>query len=406
MDTRTDLAERLRRAREEVGLTQQQVADWLGIRRPAVAEMEAGSRTVKSSELAKLASLYGRSLRWMAAGDPGPEESIGAALFRSARRDDPVLRREAARLARRCTLVGELEHRLGTGRRARVPEYCDPTALEDRSRAIKHGREVAYQERARLGIGNSAPLGDAWGVVEDAGIRVFPLHLGDDHPIDGIFTRLGSGRSCVGVNTDKWVFRQVFTVVHEYGHALMDADLEGEACETVSAWRGQATRAANRELRANQFAAVFLVPREALLRFLESRGKLLHSTRRASARDLSAVELVRAQDHFGVSGDMLLWRLQNEDLIDARERRRLREELDRHGTVALARHLGYDFHRSAQPFLRAHEIALKGYREGEASLGAVAEIFGLSKEEMRQRLKSLDVHQEFRPDDALVPEGA
>lgn len=406
MDKQAELVQRLRQAREEAGLTQQRVADWLGIRRPAVAEMEAGSRAVKSWELTKLASLYGRSLRWLAVGDPGPEESIGAALYRSMRGDDPALKQEAARLARRCTLVAELEHRLGPERRGRIPDYSDPTALEDWSRSIHHGREVAYQERARLGIGEHAPLGDAWGIVEDAGIRVFPLQLSDDHAIDGIFTRLATGHSCVGVNTDKWVFRQIFTVVHEYGHALMDRELDGEACETGSAWRERGSRAANRELRANQFAAVFLVPREALLRFLESRGKLRGSARRPVARDLSAVELVRAQDHFGASGDMILWRLQNEDLIDAAQRKRLREQLDHHGTAALARHLGYDFRRFAQPFLRAHEIALESYRKGEASLGVVAEIFGLRKEEMRRRLDELDIHQEFRPDDALVPEGA
>lgn len=86
----------------------------------------------------------------------------------------------------------------------------------------------------------------------------------------------------------------------------------------------------------------------------------------------SAVEIVRAQDHFGASGDMILWRLQNERLIDAAERNRLKEDVNRHGTVPLARSLGYDFRRFAQPFYRAHEVALRGYAAGEISLGGTA----------------------------------
>src|SRR5690606_21485785 len=140
--------------------------------------------------------------------------------------------------------------------------------------------------------------------------------------------------------------------------ALLDTDVAGEACATSEAWRRSRSRYANRELRANQFAAVFLVPRAALLWFLDARGKLRGGAR-PRAVGLTAVEIVRAQDHFGASGEMILWRLQNEDLISAAERKRLHDELNRIGTTALARSLGYDFRRFAQPFGRARESALR-----------------------------------------------
>ena len=402
MAPRQDLADRLKRAREDAGLTQQQVADWLEVRRPAIAEIENGDRAVKSSELVRLAALYGRSISWIVEGELHAEDKIAAALFRADTDDDPALHREAASLAKRCAVVFDLERKLKAEVGSRAPEYADGTALNDWSQAMYHGKRVAYQERARLGIGDHAPLRDPWGVVEDAGVRVFPLGLGDDHAIDGIFTRSAAGQACVGVNVGKWVFRQVFTVVHEYGHALMDADLSGEACATNRGWSQKGSRYANRERRANQFAAVFLVPREAVLWFLESRGKLTGGPRRPRAAGLSAVELVRAQDHFGASGDMILWRLQNERLIDAAERKRLQEEINRRGTVALARSLGYDFRRFAQPFYRAHEIALRAYAAGEVSLGGVAEIFDLPKEQMRARLQEWGVEQEYEEGDVLV----
>ena len=87
------------------------------------------------------------------------------------------------------------------------------------------------------------------------------------------------------------------------------------------------------------------------------------------------------------------------------ERKRLQDEVRRHGTVALARSLGYDFGRLAQPFYRAHEIALRAHAAGEMSLGLVAEIFGLPKEQMRARLREWGVEQVFEEDDVLVGGG-
>jgi Zn-dependent peptidase ImmA (M78 family)/transcriptional regulator with XRE-family HTH domain len=400
------LPERLRLAREEAGLTQQQVADWLGIRRPGVVEFESGRRALKSDELAKLAVLYGRSLSWLARGEAAARDLVAAALFRAGDAVDPLLRRQAAIMARRCHLLTRIEAQLphARGAQAQLPRYGDEEVLAERTRAYEHGRAVAYQERNRLGLGSSSPLRDPWGIVEGAGLTVLPLQLGRDHNVDGIFTRLRNGRACVGVNVDKWVFRQVFTVVHEYAHALMDGELDSEVCDTARGWRHDGRhRYANRELRANQFAAVFLVPREALLNYLQTRGMLRASSfREHHATGLTPIELVRAQDHFGASGDMLLWRLQNESFINATERRTLKDELSRHGVLKLARALGYDWRDRAQPFTRAHELALSGYAKGLIGLGGVADIFGLDKEEMHARLRAWEVHQELGGDDALV----
>lgn len=399
------LPERLRQAREDAGLTQQVVADWLGIRRPGVVEFESGKRALRSDELAKLAALYGRSLPWLVLGDAAPQDLVAAALFRAGERADPMLRREAARMARRCHLLTEVEAGLGQPRHAaQAPRYIDEDVLSDQTRAYEHGRIVAYQERNRLGLGLTSPLRDPWGIVEGAGLNVLPLQLGSDHHVDGIFTRLHNGRACVGVNVDKWVFRQVFTVVHEYAHALMDSELDSELCDTSTGWRrGERQLQANRELRANQFAAVFLVPREALAHYLEARGLLRTSSFRGHhATGLTPLEVVRAQDHFGVSGDMLLWRLQNANFINAAERRQLKDELNRRGVLSLARALGYDWRTRAQPFTRAHELALAGYTKGLLGLGGVADIFGVDKETMHDRLREWDIHQEFLDSDALI----
>lgn len=62
MDTTTDraaLGKRLRAAREDAGLSQQDVADRLGIYQSTVAFMEKGRRDVSALELVQLARLFG-----------------------------------------------------------------------------------------------------------------------------------------------------------------------------------------------------------------------------------------------------------------------------------------------------------------------------------------------------------
>jgi transcriptional regulator with XRE-family HTH domain len=64
MDTTTDraaLGRRLRAAREDAGLSQQDVATRLGIYQSTVAFMEKGRRDVSALELVQLAQLFGLS---------------------------------------------------------------------------------------------------------------------------------------------------------------------------------------------------------------------------------------------------------------------------------------------------------------------------------------------------------
>jgi|ERR1700736_5158781 transcriptional regulator with XRE-family HTH domain len=59
------LADRLRMAREQAGLSQGQVSRLLNVHRPTISEMEAGRRKVSADELIKLAKLYDVSLEWL-----------------------------------------------------------------------------------------------------------------------------------------------------------------------------------------------------------------------------------------------------------------------------------------------------------------------------------------------------
>jgi transcriptional regulator with XRE-family HTH domain len=68
-EQRTQMAKRLRDAREYLGLSQDDVAGALGISRPAVTNIESGARKVEALELDKLAKLYGRPVQFLLTGE-------------------------------------------------------------------------------------------------------------------------------------------------------------------------------------------------------------------------------------------------------------------------------------------------------------------------------------------------
>jgi len=59
------IAQRLRLARENAGLSQGQIAKMMGLHRPSVSEMEAGRRNVSSEEISRLAGIYKVDVSWL-----------------------------------------------------------------------------------------------------------------------------------------------------------------------------------------------------------------------------------------------------------------------------------------------------------------------------------------------------
>lgn len=63
-DTRTSLGSKLKQARQEANLKQEQVARYLRVTTSAISTMESGQRKVEAMELYYLSKLYGKPLSW------------------------------------------------------------------------------------------------------------------------------------------------------------------------------------------------------------------------------------------------------------------------------------------------------------------------------------------------------
>lgn len=91
-DTTADIGSRITQAREAAGMTQQELAEHIGVRQEAVRRWERGSTSPRANRLDTIAGLLGVSISWLMIGR-GDAPSQGADL--DGIRDDLVAVRHA-----------------------------------------------------------------------------------------------------------------------------------------------------------------------------------------------------------------------------------------------------------------------------------------------------------------------
>ena len=74
MPQQINLAQRLRLAREQAGLSQGQVAHLMNVHRPTISEIEAGRRRVSADELVQFARHYRVQSSWLLGETPDEQD--------------------------------------------------------------------------------------------------------------------------------------------------------------------------------------------------------------------------------------------------------------------------------------------------------------------------------------------
>lgn len=107
------LGNRLRESREYLGLSQEFVAEHLGIPRASMSAMENGKRKVSSLELKQLARIYKQPLSYFLgedefAHDEQSQDVIFSALYRTARALSDQDRQQVLRFAQFLRQAGQV----------------------------------------------------------------------------------------------------------------------------------------------------------------------------------------------------------------------------------------------------------------------------------------------------------
>lgn len=289
-----ELGKRMAAARKARGLSQEIVAQRLGVSRPTYIAMEKGTRVARPEELTLFAELTRRSLNWLLG-----EHTVltdFAPQFRQTEAskvsEEAVL--EAVDAFRQlCEDYMSLEKITG----ARMPSTLQPDYTDFvKSVPVTFAAEsVAQRERQRLALGQG-PLRDFLTTLDgDYGLRVFVSPLNEFH-VAGMFVydRLLGG--CILINGTHPHTRQRWTMAHELAHYLGDRERQEV---TVSYAH---TRKPREEQFADCFAAEFLMPAEGVK---QRFWQVAHSK-----NDFTVADLCLLAHQYEVSVEVMAYRLE------------------------------------------------------------------------------------------------
>jgi len=212
--------------------------------------------------------------------------------------------------------------------------------------------------------------------LQRQGVAIGPLPDGGLHDdLDGFFLETDELGPCIAVNekaNDIYGYRAAFTGAHEYAHWI----LRDRTVELLPS--GAPSDHDPIEVRANTFAAAFLMPRDGLRKYLLAQGTLKEG--QDQVERLTPGEVVRAMDHFGVSRTALLFRLLNLRFIqDAQQR-----ELTSFAVSTVARQLKLELNPAEATPDRRRTLALLAWRSGLISASRAADLSDLDLAEFKR----------------------
>lgn len=241
-----DLGERLRQARSQANLTQEQAATDLGVARTTLVAIEKGQRRVRPEDLEAFARMYGASVHRFLR--PSAVQVDLTPRFRKlSESNDPDTEAAARLLNELVSAEIELERLVGRPLKRDYPAERPILAgsLTDQA------EDMAGEMRQRLGLG-VAPIPDLVSILQlDLGVRIFirPLKAS----ISGLFVYDDDAGACILLNQNHRRTRRALTAAHEFAH-LITARREPDVLECEEGPKSRTERF------ASAFAVAFMMP--------------------------------------------------------------------------------------------------------------------------------------------------
>lgn len=360
------MLDRLRAARRARGLTQQDVAERLGMARTTLVAIEKGERPVRPQEIVNLASLYDRPLNELLRPAPVPDDFVAQFHLRPGETGyDEQLTRSVELLQELADDYVELERLAGAPLPQRYPPEADISSLAPAAA----GETLAASERNRLGLGD-APVHHLRQMYEsDVGLRIFLLPL--PARVAGLFVASGSYGACIGINASHPGERQRWSLAHDYAHFLAQ-----RSKTEVTVLHGY-QRVPTAERSADAFAENFLLPTSGVKR----RFHVIQQSRREG---VTPADLLHLADLFQVSLEALVRRLENLDLVRAHTWDRLVKQGFRVGEARKMLELAALPPDQELLPLRYRYLAVEAYLEGNISEGQFARLLRTNRTTARK----------------------
>jgi len=266
---------KLKKAREDIGLTQEALADAVGLSSEYISLLESGKRTPSLETLTNISEYLKKEISYFMKKKGSPFD-----ILLGGERLDQNARREFIKFRRYCDEYINLEEL--TGRRLELAPLYSHISAE----------RMADEERCRLGL-KSEPIRDIFSLMELNGCRVIRQPIPEESQISGVFIHSEEREtSFTLINSIQSPGQQVFTAAHEYGHYLKDRS-EGPIIDNPDIFVDEFLSLYHpREKFAQVFAARFLVPPSKISEIID---KDFHSGK------LKFEDVVYIKRYFGVS---------------------------------------------------------------------------------------------------------
>jgi transcriptional regulator with XRE-family HTH domain/Zn-dependent peptidase ImmA (M78 family) len=283
-----DIGARLRQSRMAAGLSQEQLAQAVGMERTMVVKAEGGSRRLDALELSRVAAVLGLPLAHFLSKPP---EVLSRRTELADDTDADAARNAYMLEAELTSWLRDVRQLIEFG----VLQPTEPMRSPETIADVADAREAAAWLRLRLGVGTE-PLGPLLQVSESAG----QLLLVADVAGEGASVVDGDLSVCV-VSRRSEPGRRRSTAAHELGHLVIG--------DEYSADLGVHSSREDRERVVDAFAAEFLLPAAAVRR----AGPYSSAGEARSG-------LVRLAAVYRVSWSLVLRQAELAEVIDGRQR--------------------------------------------------------------------------------------
>lgn len=365
------IGNRLRYAREQVGLTLAQVQEKTGVGESSLSEFENDKREPKLSQLHALAKAYYRSVSFFLSDEDAlPQEVV---LWRRVNHEDPPAKEIEGEFLRLSNQFHNLEI------------WCDEKTRDDLPYFRGNPEEFDYPLALALAkrVRDTLQLGDQPGhsllhVLENEyGVKIF--HLEFEPSGTSASVRDITIGSAILLNTLNNSRRRTFDLAHELFHLLTWDMFHREGHELITEEYKQ------EESYANVFAANLLVSEEAL------NSVLIYYLKDSILSFEGLYDMARL---FNVSVDCIMWRIRWVKGLSKEFTEKIIED------VAELASTMYEKQVPPKWPERYHSLALKALRQGKISIGRFAEYMGISR---REAMKYVEQEVENGKDFELTP---
>ena len=369
----TFIGERIKIARTERGLSQEELSKLVNIQRPAISQIESGKRAVDSVELLRIAKTLNKPLTYFLEEEIQEEKQFSI-LFRA----DEISQKDRSTVEKfhdLCLKYSELENILNLKNDFTIPRWN--SAALTKEAAINEGESAARNIRSVLSLGGD-PILNLASLLENYGIKIWQQPLLDSKAWGFSISSQELGW-CIFVNTNCSIARQNFTIAHEFGHLIMDHKHDVSIFSESSSSEFNKSLKNVKETRANAFAAAFLMPEESI-------KEVLRKYHIATSKDVSSYVIDFLRQYYQVSYESMCWRLLGLDIITKQQKIFLIEARPNLSDAQQQR--VYE----VLP-IRYKTLALEAYRNTKISIGKLAEYLMTDIYKTRQILKDLSIIQ-------------